>query len=150
MSIIEDSLSMMIESEGSGGVELISKSTWDSMTTAQKQAKGLVSIQDASTGYNRGVLVNGADYKDIGTYIPYSDKLSIICEAYVDNFLNGGNSWGEGTNPLIYANLTRPSYNSLENAIFVDDTTGAIPYCDLQSTGKNFTVYTVMKAASAG
>ena len=62
MNIIADSLSMMMESNDSSGVEVISQSDWDNMTTAQKQAKGLVAIQDASTGYERGVLVNGADY----------------------------------------------------------------------------------------
>ena len=46
----------------STSVELITRSDWDNLTTEQKQAKGLVGIQDYSTGYTRGVLVNGADY----------------------------------------------------------------------------------------
>lgn len=64
MRIIEDSLSMMMESEGSGGAEIISESDWENMTTAQKQAKGLVALQNTSSGYKRGLLVNGADYLD--------------------------------------------------------------------------------------
>jgi hypothetical protein len=147
MGLIDDSLAMMISG---GEATVIPRADWNALTAAQKQAMGLVVIQDTNSGFKLGEYVNGAEYKDIGTYIPYSDKLSIICEAHVDNFLSSSHSWGEGANPLIYANSIRPSYNSLENAVFVDDTTGAIPYCDLQSTGKNFTVYAVMKAASTG
>ena len=44
--------------------ELISRSDWNALTTAQKQAKGLVAIQDNATGFERGVLVNGADYTE--------------------------------------------------------------------------------------
>jgi hypothetical protein len=150
MSLIDDSLAIMMKSGGGGGVEIITRSDWNALSATQKQAKGLCCIQDTNNGFKLGEYVNGAEYKDIGTYIPYSNKLSIICEAYVDNFLSSSPSWGEGTKPLIYANLARPSYNSLENAIFVDDTIGVIPYCDLQSIGKNFTVYTVMKTALAG
>ena len=47
------------------GAEIITRSDWDALTTAQKQAKGLVAIQDANTGYKRGEFVNGADYKPI-------------------------------------------------------------------------------------
>ena len=62
MNIIADSLSMMMESNSGGGVEIIPRTTWNSMTTAQKQAKGLVAIQDSTTGFQRGIFVNGADY----------------------------------------------------------------------------------------
>jgi hypothetical protein len=62
MNIIADSLSMMMESDSSSGVEVISQSDWDNMTTAQKQAKGVVAIQQFDNGYDRGILVNGADY----------------------------------------------------------------------------------------
>ena len=44
------------------GVEIIDESDWDAMTTAQKQAKGVVAIRQFNSGYDRGVLVNGADY----------------------------------------------------------------------------------------
>lgn len=43
-------------------VELITRADWEALTTAQKQAKGLVAIQDLSSGYARGELINGADY----------------------------------------------------------------------------------------
>lgn len=44
------------------GVEIIDETDWDNMTTAQKQAKGVVAIRQFNSGYDRGVLVNGADY----------------------------------------------------------------------------------------
>ena len=47
---------------GGGGIELFTRSGWRALTTEQKQAKGLVAIQDSSTGFERGILVNGADY----------------------------------------------------------------------------------------
>lgn len=44
------------------GAEIITRDAWDALTTAQKQARGLVAIQDYSTGFQRGIFVNGADY----------------------------------------------------------------------------------------
>ena len=44
------------------GVPLLTRAQWDALTTQEKQAYGLVAIQDASSGYMRGNLVNGADY----------------------------------------------------------------------------------------
>ena len=46
------------------GVEIIPQAVWDTYTTEQKQSYGLIAIQTADTGYNRGILVNGADYDD--------------------------------------------------------------------------------------
>lgn len=51
---------------GGGSVALLTQSEWDALTSAQKQAYGLVAIQRANTGYNRGILVDGA------SYIPYA------------------------------------------------------------------------------
>ena len=55
-------IGILTQSGGGSGVELMSRTDWDALTTAQKQAKGLVAIQDTLTGYIRGTLVNGADY----------------------------------------------------------------------------------------
>lgn len=49
-------------SGGGGNIEIIQKDDWDEMTTEQKRAKGLVVVQTATTGYIRGIYVNGADY----------------------------------------------------------------------------------------
>lgn len=56
------------------GVEVIDESDWDNMTTAQKQAKGVVAIRQFVTGYDRGVLVNGADYPPMPVIINAQSK----------------------------------------------------------------------------
>ena len=47
---------------GGGDVTLLTKAAWDALTTQQKQAYGLVAVQESLTGYKRGILVNGHDY----------------------------------------------------------------------------------------
>lgn len=47
---------------GGGGVPLLTRAQWNALSTAQKQAYGLLAIQDANSGYDRGELVYGADY----------------------------------------------------------------------------------------
>ena len=49
-------------SGGGGDVTLLTSAQWAALTPAQKRAYGLVAIQTASSGYNRGKLVYGADY----------------------------------------------------------------------------------------
>lgn len=49
-------------SGGGGGVELLTRSEWNALSTAQKQAKGKIAIEDYTSGFHRGLLVNGADY----------------------------------------------------------------------------------------
>lgn len=46
----------------SGGVALLTRAEWNALTTAQKQAYGLVAIEDTTTGFDRGELVYGGDY----------------------------------------------------------------------------------------
>ena len=136
MSIIEDSLSMMIESEGSGGVELISKSTWDSMTTAQKQAKGLVAIQKANSGYSRGDLVNGADY---GVSL-ISTPNNILAEAFCDNYVAGSTSWD---------NFTLSSALTINQDGTLSTDENKVIYYDLGSTDSDCTLYLVAKHKDA-
>ena len=50
-------------SEGSG-VPILTSTQWNTMTRQQKHEYGLVAIQYADTGYDRGELVNGSDYTD--------------------------------------------------------------------------------------
>jgi hypothetical protein len=118
------------------------------MTTAEKQSKGLVAIQDSVSGYNRGVLVNGADYVPANIYIPYSDETKVLCEAYADNFDATANSWGNGDAPVQYMdNTKKPTLDTTENAVFATAyTTGAVPYIPVSDSPQNFTVYAVLKA----
>lgn len=46
----------------SGGIPVLTESQWNSLTTAQKQSYNLVAIRDKDQGFERGILVNGADY----------------------------------------------------------------------------------------
>ena len=54
--------SVVVDVSGGGGIPLLSRADWTALTTAQKRAYGLVAIQDTSTGFKRGDLVNGVDY----------------------------------------------------------------------------------------
>lgn len=56
------------------GVEIIDETDWDNMTTAQKQAKGVVAIRQFNSGYDRGILVNGADYPPMPVIINAQSK----------------------------------------------------------------------------
>lgn len=51
---------------GGGGntVPLLTSLEWSALSTAEKQAYGLVAIQDTNSGYERGFLVNGGDYEE--------------------------------------------------------------------------------------
>lgn len=144
MNIIADSLSMMMESSGSGGAEIITRSDWNALTTAQKQAKGLVAIQDSATGFKRGEFVNGADYVPANIYIPYSDETKVFAEAYKGNFDPDANVWGAGSNPVQYD--VKPTINVSENAVSANAENGVVPYVELSVNSKPFTAYCVLKA----
>lgn len=47
---------------GGGGIPLLSRAEWKTLTKAQKQAYELVAVQDSTTGYDQGELYFGADY----------------------------------------------------------------------------------------
>lgn len=47
---------------GGGDVPLLTRTQWNALSTAQKQAYGLLAIQDENSGFDRGELVYGADY----------------------------------------------------------------------------------------
>ena len=46
----------------SGGIPLININTWNTYTAEQKRSYGLVALEYTQTGYDRGELINGADY----------------------------------------------------------------------------------------
>lgn len=142
MSLIDDSLAIMMKS--GGGAEIITRSDWNALTTAQKQAKSLVAIQDASTGFNRGVLVNGADYIPTGFYIPYSDEADVICEAYYSNYTTGTLRWGNGDTPMVITGA--PTVDTQEQAVYLQGkTSGVLGSIDVGATNAPFTAYGVVK-----
>lgn len=131
-------------------VEIITRANWDLLTEQQKQAKGLCAIQDYSTGFMRGEFVNGADYIQANKYIPYSDENKIIGVAYPDLFDASANSWGYGTNPVLYTGTGgKPTLDTTENAVFFPTgTSDVIGYIDLGKASAPFTAYVVMKTQS--
>lgn len=130
-------------------VELISRADWNALPTADKLAKGLVAIADTSTGYDRGQLVNGADYIERNKYIPYSNNDNILCEAYADNFDSTSISWGVGSNPVTFTG-TGITKDVTEEAVYipVQSGTSVRAKIDLEYTQRIFTAYFVMKLKS--
>lgn len=126
------------------GVPKITRSEWEALSTAEKQALGYVAIQDSNTGFNRGILAYGADYVPIGEYIPYTDSSNVICEAYADNFEADSLSWGYGSNPITFSDNV--SKDTSENAININVASqGKLAYCDLGANNTPFTAYAVLK-----
>ena len=147
MDLISNALQIMI----GGDVELISRADWNALTPAQKQAKGLVAIQDNSTGYERGILVNGADYVQKNRYIPNSVEDDVLCEAYVSNFDATATSWGNGDVPIQYMSPSnKPTLDTTENAVLAAAySSGVVPYVDLGSAQQSFTAYAVIRQSAS-
>ena len=55
-------IAIAIGNISTSGISVISRAAWEALSTAQKQSYGMVGIQDASSGFERGELVYGADY----------------------------------------------------------------------------------------
>jgi hypothetical protein len=115
------------------GPEIISRSDWNALTTAQKQAKGLVVIQDASTGFKRGEYINGADYHD--TLLQYSVYDNILEEDKSSTHENGTSVWGGLT-------LGGVMNNDADNSVITD---GKAVSFNLSAANTSVTVYALMK-----
>ncbi len=140
--------SVTVNVSGGSDVTLLTLAQWTALSTAEKQAYGLVAIQKASSGYERGILVNGADYEPIGIYLPYSSQASIICEAYPSIFDASAASWGVGDNPIQITGGTGSidSDGAVEILTYTD---GTLAYVDLGEASAQFTAYIVGKVVSA-
>ena len=137
---------VVVNVSSGGGIPLLSRSVWDALTTLEKQAYQLVAIQDYSTGFERGVLVYGADYLPPSEYIPNSNVTHIICEAYYENFDINSNTWGNGTNPIQLMTGLNPTQNTTDESIVMNvQSNNAVPYVDLGASDTPFTAYVVMK-----
>lgn len=131
----------------SSETKIIQRADWNLMTTEEKQAEGLIIIQDSDSGFERGVYVNGADYLPIGIYIPSSDANHVVCEAYYDNFDQASTTWGDGSIPAAYMDSTKRGVPvAAEHAVYVGAyETGCVPYVDMGTVGSYITAYAVMK-----
>lgn len=137
--------SVTVNVPSSGGIQVITRSDWNALTTAQKQAYGLIAIQDASTGFDRGELVYGADYIPLGIYIPNSTASDILCEAYLSNFDATSTSWGFGSIPITLTTMA----SMQDNSVLLDAYNGgAYGYVDLGAASTPFTAYVVAKTTA--
>lgn len=140
-------------SGGGGDIPLISRADWNALSTIQKQSYGLVAIQDAIIGYDRGTLVDGSEYKPIGSYIPNSDASHVICESYGGNFNPNLNYWGVGSSPVEFNHDATSVYPSLQldGSVFIPaKTNNAWGYIDLSTASTPFTAYIIAKTVNAG
>ena len=75
---------------GGGDVPLLSRAAWNTLSRSQKMSYGLVAIQDAASGYDRGGLVYGADYDRL--LLEYSTQ-PVLAESWAEAY-TGGATWG--------------------------------------------------------
>ena len=101
---------------------IISETDWNNLTDAQKRTYGLVIIQQANSGYKRGLYVNGADYPVLEEY---SDVLTtglsldvlvdtthtIECCFYALGYVNDGHVMGTTTGN--HRNFHLTTYNNM-------------------------------------
>ena len=73
-----------------GGVPLLSRSEWNTLSMAEKQTYNLVAVQDVNSGFKQGILYKGVDFN----YLLYSDSSKILCNANLDNFDATSTTWG--------------------------------------------------------
>lgn len=139
---------VVVNVSGGGGTPTMTRAEWNALTTAQKKSYGLVGIEDASAGYNRGQLVYGADYNEALEYLPYSDPLSIICSAYPDNYDDSDTSWGYGTSPVTFS-AAGSAVNADGSVAIKTKTNGTLAYVDLGASSTPFTAYIVAKVSLA-
>lgn len=95
---------------GHDTVPLFSQEDWDALTETQKKTYALVAIQQADTGYSRGILVNGADYEPytwsdyLTTYIDLGVNINasytVECLFYANGYQNDGHIIGNMTRSL--------------------------------------------------
>lgn len=74
---VGDDGSLEWDENGGAGVEVISESDWNNMTTAEKQAAGIVAIQSTSGRFVIGRLVDGSYYEIFTVEQTYIDEGSV-------------------------------------------------------------------------
>lgn len=139
-----DGYAPVVVSVSGGSIPVILKSDWDAMTTEQKQAYGLCVIQTASSGFERGKYVNGADYSPIGIYLPYSNAENVICEAYGSIYDPNALSWGRGNKPITLS-AAGSVLNADGSVSIMTKTNGTLAYVDLGTPSAMFTAYFIGK-----
>ena len=121
---------------GGSGIPLLTRAEWNALSTAQKQAYGLVAVQDASSGFDQGELYNGASYTP--TLLIYSDPNYIITEINENDYTDGKAVWGDW-------GIIGPEYVTKDASGFVNLPANAQAYYDLSAQNLDLTVYAVIR-----
>ena len=101
---------------------IISETDWNNLTDAQKRTYGLVIIQQANSGYKRGIYVNGADYPVLEEYsdilttglsldVVPNVNYTIECCFYASQYINDGHVCG--TTSGNHRNFHVTTYNNM-------------------------------------
>ena len=101
---------------------IISETDWNNLTDAQKRTYGLVIIQQANSGYKRGLYVNGADYPVLEEYsdvlttglsldVLVNTTYTIECCFYALGYVNDGHVMGTTTGN--HRNFHLTTYNNM-------------------------------------
>ena len=101
---------------------IISETDWNNLTDAQKRTYGLVIIQQANSGYKRGLYVNGADYPVLEEYsdvlttglsldVLVDTTYTIECCFYALGYVNDGHVMGTTTGN--HRNFHLTTYNNM-------------------------------------
>lgn len=97
----------------SGGLETITETEWENLTAEQKRMYDLVGIIQYTTGFNRGIIVNGKDYSDFIIHQNYvnlgSFNINVLSLNEIEITFNGVNA---------YNGLVLNFNNSGSNVIF--------------------------------
>ena len=101
---------------------IISETDWNNLTDAQKRTYGLVIIQQANSGYKRGLYVNGSDYPVLEEYsdvlttglsldVLVNTTYTIECCFYALGYVNDGHVMGTTTGN--HRNFHLTTYNNM-------------------------------------
>lgn len=127
---------MLGGSGGGSGVPLMTKAEWSALTTEEKQSYGLVAVQEANTGYKRGILYYGEDY--LSSLLPNSVAADILTEDFCDTYMGGQPSWG-GWDITNYSGATIGGDGRIVFA------RGTYATFDLTAANQEVTIYAVIR-----
>lgn len=121
---------------GVGGIPLLTRAAWEALSTAQKQAYGLVAVQDASSGFDQGELYNGASYTP--SLLIHSDPNNIITEINENDYTVGKAVWGDW-------GIIGSEYVTKDASGFVNLPENAQAFYNLSAQNLDLTIYAIIR-----
>lgn len=118
------------------GIPVLTRTEWDALTIAEKQAYNLVAIRKGQSAYPMVDLLYGPDSFYIPTLLTASAPANILAEALCENFMTGVSAWDNFV-------LVRPVALNVDGS--VDLGIGNCAYYNLSESNTQCTVYAVMK-----